>query len=157
MLGNVCFIYSILDRRIIQFSPTSLRKSNIGKSFEEDHTLEGAVVTQDGNWQTAVNVPLHTPLTGLHSASTLAVIGTKPSANSTDPTGVMTSNIRWLRQRSLFTHLPFPTTSGSTFVTLFWHSGSPTRQSSATLYVRLWDFSTTLFVPKSINNSNSRY
>ena len=79
---------------------------------------------------------------------------TKPSANSTDPTDVMTSNIRWLRQRSLFTHLPFPTTSGSTLVTLFWHSGSPTQQSSATLYVRLWDFSPTLFVPKSINISN---
>ena len=55
MLGNVCFIYSILDRRIIQFSPTSLRKSNIGKSFEEDHTLEGAVVTEDENIYTVNN------------------------------------------------------------------------------------------------------
>ena len=54
-IQSVRFIYSILDRKIIQFSPTSVRKSNIVKSFEEDHTLEGAVVTEDGNIYTVNN------------------------------------------------------------------------------------------------------
>ena len=49
VLRNDGFLYGILDRKIIKFSPPVLSKSNKGRNFKEDHTLEEAVLAEDGN------------------------------------------------------------------------------------------------------------